>query len=430
MKKEINNNSHELNDIIERFPSSFNSILLYLLILVIILSIALSYIIESPDIIKGYAELNSTNPIAELSFRNNGRVKYLIDSSKKEVFKGEYLVIIENSGSFLQIKKIKNLLEQSINITNIEKNYKLFEELITDNNLGDIQISASNLFANLNKYIKALNSKEYLKQREIILNQVSYYRKILKDRTLLYFINNKRFKYSTELMTMNDSLYSKDVISKAKLLEKKRSYLKEEEEVISNKIIKNTTELKITELEHQIIKLEIENEEKLKIIILEIELVRKNLLNEIDRWELNYIIKAPYNGTVERLNFVPNGSYVNAGRPMLSVIPNDREINCNAFVPIKGAGKLKEGQNVKIKLKSYPYQEFGYIKGIVSSISSVPSNNQYIISIKLENDTITNTGVQLSLSNKLEGDLEVITEKRKLIERLFIKLKYLFEPNS
>ncbi|MDR0505267.1 MAG: hypothetical protein LBH32_00395 [Dysgonamonadaceae bacterium] len=41
------------------------------------------------------------------------------------------------------------------------------------------------------------------------------------------------------------------------------------------------------------------------------------------------------------------------------------------LLPASGAGKVKIGDKVAIKLENYPYKEFGYIEGKVKSLSLV-----------------------------------------------------------
>jgi hypothetical protein len=67
--------------------------------------------------------------------------------------------------------------------------------------------------------------------------------------------------------------------------------------------------------------------------------------------------------------------------PIFSVLPKDNQVLAHLIVPPHGAGKIKKGQSVVIKLVSYPYQEFGKPIGKVKSISLIPSQNEYLIMV-------------------------------------------------
>ena len=44
------------------------------------------------------------------------------------------------------------------------------------------------------------------------------------------------------------------------------------------------------------------------------------------------------------------------------------------LIPALGAGKVKAGQDVNIKLADFPYDEYGYIRGRVEMISALACN--------------------------------------------------------
>ncbi|MTI30398.1 hypothetical protein E1171_06195 [Cytophagales bacterium RKSG123] len=91
-------------------------------------------------------------------------------------------------------------------------------------------------------------------------------------------------------------------------------------------------------------------------------------------------------------------------------------------MPIEGSAKVKVGQKVKIKLKNYPYKEYGYIRGIVSEISLTATDDQYYLNININQDLNTNTNFKIDYITNMKGEAEIITEERTLLERLFSKL--------
>ena len=95
-------------------------------------------------------------------------------------------------------------------------------------------------------------------------------------------------------------------------------------------------------------------------------------------------------------------------------------------MPVLNFGKVKVGQDVNIKLDSYPYFEFGILKGKVGSISVVPSEEVYLNIVELPNGLLSDLGNELIFSEEMSGRAEIITKKRKLLSRLYYKLEYLF----
>ena len=102
------------------------------------------------------------------------------------------------------------------------------------------------------------------------------------------------------------------------------------------------------------------------------------------------------------------------------------------LLPANGAGKVKEISKGVIKLENYPYMEYGYIEGYVSSISLVTQTQKtgektietYLINVELPNGLTTNYEETLDFKYELGGTYENIVKDRRLIERLFDNLRY------
>lgn len=115
---------------------------------------------------------------------------------------------------------------------------------------------------------------------------------------------------------------------------------------------------------------------------------------------------------------------------VVMVIPNVNEYTCKARVPVDGAGKIAPGQKVLIKLKAYPYHEFGVVVGQVTSISDVPLDNYYAMEIKLPNGLITNKKREIPAYSLAEGQGEVLTNNRSILERIFDRIVTITKYNS
>jgi hypothetical protein len=102
-----------------------------------------------------------------------------------------------------------------------------------------------------------------------------------------------------------------------------------------------------------------------------------------------------------------------------------------AHISSFGAGKVKVGQEVNIKLNDFPYDEFGLLKGRVTAISQLASKTQvkdrtietYLVQISFPKGLITNFGHQLSLNFETKGTAEIIIQPKRLLQRLFDNLK-------
>jgi hypothetical protein len=90
----------------------------------------------------------------------------------------------------------------------------------------------------------------------------------------------------------------------------------------------------------------------------------------------------------------------------------------------KGLGKIKPGQQVVLKLESYPSGEFGSIRGIITHIADTPgSNDSFLITVSLPHGLQTNYGKNIFYRTGLKGEADIITDNRVLFDRLAGQLK-------
>ena len=99
-----------------------------------------------------------------------------------------------------------------------------------------------------------------------------------------------------------------------------------------------------------------------------------------------------------------------------------------ALLPLQGSGKVKVGQSVNVRLNNYPDQEFGYVRGRVSSVSPVPTaEGMYVVEVSLLQGLHTNYGKTLPITREMKGTADIITADMRLIERLFMPLRKVFQ---
>lgn len=86
---------------------------------------------------------------------------------------------------------------------------------------------------------------------------------------------------------------------------------------------------------------------------------------------------------------------------------------------------------MNIKLNDYPYDEYGLVKGRVVGISETTNSvvtaegtvETYRVKIRLPNGSTTNFGKSLNLKSEAKGQADIITKKKRLMQRLFDNLK-------
>lgn len=97
-----------------------------------------------------------------------------------------------------------------------------------------------------------------------------------------------------------------------------------------------------------------------------------------------------------------------------------------AVLPIANSGKVRIGFKSNIRLDAFPHQEYGILEGSVNNISLLPQtgkeSDNYLLELTINDSLITTYNKKLSLKQEMQGMANIITEDRRVIERVFDKL--------
>ena len=140
-------------------------------------------------------------------------------------------------------------------------------------------------------------------------------------------------------------------------------------------------------------------------------------------------ITAPVTGVIATQLFKP-GQAVQAGQPLMSVLPGDGALEAELMVPSRAIGFIDPGDEVLLRYQAYPYQKFGHHQGRVarisrSTVSAGPSASPagggtgepyYRVNVTLARQAITAYGQSEALKPGMGLDADVLGERRTLIE--------------
>ena len=278
-----------------------------------------------------------------------------------------------------------------------------------------------------------LQQNVYEKQRENITTSIEWKKKIVREAEDSQKAAKDRMDVARKWLKRYVSLDQQEIATYEYETDQiKNNYLTTVQEVqnINREIA--STRMQITEAYHRLEQLEVEQLEKERELKVELLSTHQNLIANMAAWEQKYVFKAPFDGKVEFLKFISDGQFVQAGEAVFGVIPKENHIYGQVLLPANGAGKVKENSKVVIKLENYPYMEYGYIEGYVSSISLVTQTQKtgektietYLINVELPNGLTTNYEETLDFKYELGGTADIIVKDRRLIERLFDNLRY------
>lgn len=416
--------SDEFKDVISRFPKKSNNLLLALIILIVLVGFLLGWFIKSPDVILAEVKVTAQKPPIALVSKLSGNIVLKNTGVDVEVAEGEYIAVIENSANEDHMKDLKSRLSY-FNFDSIPR----FEEysFALNYNLGDLQNTYFDFLKTIYELNQFFENNKYSLEISSLKNQISHINSSINKRKEILGIKIKNIAISQETVKTDSVLSKKGALVPFEYDKSKKILFREQEEKAfqENEVIKDR--LNIISLEDKITSLSVENKETLESLNVALLNNYQNLINGLNQWEQNYVFKAPFTGKLEYLKFVSNNQFIKQGEPVFSILPLNNTIIGQALLPEEGAGKVRTNQEVSIKLDTYPYQEFGKLTGKVRNISLIPLEKVYLVNIDLPNGLVSDSGTELNFSREMSGQAEIITAKRRLISRLFERIKYSFE---
>jgi multidrug efflux pump subunit AcrA (membrane-fusion protein) len=401
-----------------------------IILLVVIVLLVGSYYYKYPDLIKARVTILSENPPVSVVARSDGKLDKLFVADKQEVVANTILGIIENPANFEDVYELVQVLDSIQYYFSIPDS---FSDLLIKKefSLGQYHSFYSSFISQLKAYQTFITYNPNDQKIQSLKKQVSDYRNYYEKSRDQIAVLRQDYELSNNQFVRDSSLYAIGVESevnyeksKTAMLRQKFAYQNSMTNLASTQITMNQLGQQINE--QGVLKVEMNNR-----ILSALKEKYDNLTNQLKSWEQSYVLKTPISGKVTFTNFWSVNQFVSPGNVVFTVVPgNEQKIIGKAIIPVVGAGKVKTGQRINIKLDNYPYMEYGILEGNIVNISMVPvtaeQGSYYTAEVELSNDLITNYKKQLPFNQEMQGNAEIITKDRRLIERLIEPLVSIF----
>jgi hemolysin D len=148
-------------------------------------------------------------------------------------------------------------------------------------------------------------------------------------------------------------------------------------------------------------------------------------------------LRSPVDGTVQQLTVHTVGGVVAAAEPLMVIVPEDEQLEVQAYLQNKDVGFIKLGQPAQVKVIAFDYTRYGTIRGRVVSISrdavessaepassaggqekgsAFPQNPRYLVRIALARSAMNVDGDTKPLLPGMAVTVEIKTGKRRVID--------------
>lgn len=339
--------SDEVNDILSKTPSWMVRTGSLLMAAVLSLIIAGSALFSYPDIISAPVIITSANLPANLIARRAGRIQIIITADRSNVLKGDVIAMLENPASYPDY-----LIAKELSMGLLDSSVNLSEKLL----LGELQEPYNQLVKSVKEYREFLSLNYHGRMISSVKRETDAKRVQIRNSQNREITALEQYQIAESIYKRESSLYQQRAISQQEYEKGKSAFLSVKQllEGIRDEVGKNRIE--VIKGEQTILNLEMEREELINSHKRSIEQSLATFNSRLSEWEQTNLFISPVDGVVSFTRYWQENQNVIAGDVVFTVIPlEEATITGKLFIPTNGAGKVKPGQKINVKLDGYPY---------------------------------------------------------------------------
>lgn len=406
--------SEEVNEIITAVPSWILKRGIALILLILLLIILLSAFIRYPDVIKTTLRINSLNAPKGVITHQGGKIVTLLVNDKQPIKSGEAMAFIESTANHYDVIKLNNELKKLRNQLISQPQAPI--KMLTTNrlNLGELQNAYQSFYQEFLNYQSTQDGGLYQVQKTYLQKDLQEINKLKIQINKQQQVQKLEYANAEQEYEAYKKLKAKNVISNSEFKQQENKYLaskyplqQSETALLTNSSSHMAKQKELATLENTIAEQQAKFAQALNSVI-----------NETESWLLKYVITAPMDGKVGYAGILQENQNVTTGQELFIVNPGNTNFFGEVQIPQYNMGKIKLGQRALVKLRSYPFEEFGMLTGKISYITDVAVKDSVFIA-KIDFSTIKqkDPAHPIVLKTGMTADAEIITRESSLLQR-------------
>ena len=430
--------SEQVQEIVSAIPNWLVRWGISLFFIILLLILFVSWLVHYPDLVSVPFRLTSDNVPKSVVVRSETRIIKVFVKENDLVEKDKILAFLESNANHNEVLKVADEIQT---VTNLIENNTLERlpqiKLTNYNNLGELQTSFQTFYKTYTEFQAFLQNGFYVSQKTFLQNDLNALIKLQTNLQEQTIIQKQELQLAEKEFIIQQKLYEGKVIpisdyqkEESKFLAKQMPLKQLESSIINNSSSQNTKQKEILELDKRI-------SEQKQGFLQSLYALQSAIID----WKRKFLLVAPAQGKVFLPNFLQEKQLLRANQEVFFIGEennnqqnNQKDTtknnlnNSNYFGEVqlsqRSLGKIQVGQKVLIKFNSYPFQEFGLVRGKVVFITETPiKDSLFLAKISLPEGLMTNSKKIIPFKNNLSATAEIITQDKSLLARFFEKFK-------
>lgn len=416
--------SEEVDELITDVPSWLVRWGIVVVFAVLVTLLTLAWVVRYPEVVSGTVTVTTGSPPLRLMTSDSGEVQALLAQDGAPVAAGDWLLVFRSGAAYRDVQRLQAGVEallpalQSAGVESWQPPQGLA--------LGPLEVPYSNL-------ARAIAEYEAYRTDPFRQGLFASFEKQIRDEQRLRTSLEARLRLLSDEARIAEeerlraaALAGSGLLSQQDLAQADTDLLRSRGalEAIQAELV--TSDVRVSQIQSQWLEARQRDDEQERNLRRAVRASVHALRSAIEQWREQYVMVAPAAGRVTFLRNLAEGQFITAMEPTLAIVPSDDRITATVLLSSVGAGRVQVGQHAILHFDSFPSAQFGTVEGRVESISLVtdqPSSNSangaYLLRLSLPHGLETSYGGQLELRHEMGGVANIVTQDRRVLERMF-----------
>jgi multidrug resistance efflux pump len=423
--------SEEIDEILSAMPGGLLRWGTTAVFLTLAVLLAISWFIAYPDVVKGRVALTTGTPPVRLVARQPGEVARVLTRDGERTAAGQPLVLLKNPAVYEDVQTLSALLDR------MEPMLRHDGPLVPVDAgrplaLGALQGPYSTLLQAHADYRLAHDEAFYAQRLGAARAQLADLERMLAQLRAQQPLVEQQLAIAERNQARARELAERGLAAAVEVEQAEAAQLARRLEVENGRGAITNSQLQLNAQRAALVELEQRRFDEGERGLVALRGAHAALRAALSAWEQENVLRAPVAGTVAWFRELRENQAVSAAEALVAVVPDGGGLVGRVTLSGMGAGKVEPGQRVIMRLDGFPYREYGTLSGTVARVSALGFQADartpevtYLAEVTLTKGLVTSYGRTLAFRQEMTGEVDVVTEEMRLIERVFNKLRAL-----